>query len=207
MATERERADVRERRREWIEKRQPRMRLQPARLVFIDETAVNTKMTRLRGRSRRGERLRAAAPFGRWGTQTFIAGLRCDGLTAPWVVDGAMDRTAFNAYVETQLAPTLQRADVVIADNLSIHKSACAAKALKARGAWFLFLPQYSPDLNPIENAFAKLKAHLRGLKAHLRGAATRTFEALWAALGDICALFSPDECWNFFKAAGYASN
>ena len=157
-------------------------------------------MTRLRGRSRRGERLRAAAPFGRWGTQTFIAGLRCDGLTAPWVVDGAMDRTAFNAYVETQLAPTLQRGDVVIADNLSIHKSACAAKALKARGAWFLFLPQYSPDLNPIENAFAKLKAHLRG-------AATRTFEALWAALGDICALFSPDECWNFFKAAGYASN
>ena len=207
MATERERADVRERRREWIEKRQPRMRLQPARLVFIDETAVNTKMTRLRGRSRRGERLRAAAPFGRWGTQTFIAGLRCDGLTAPWVVDGAMDRTAFNAYVETQLAPTLQRGDVVIADNLSIHKSARAAKALKARGAWFLFLPQYSPDLNPIETAFAKLKAHLRGLKAHLRGAATRTFEALWAALGDICALFSPDECWNFFKAAGYASN
>src|SRR3954468_18942543 len=190
MATERERADVRERRREWIEKRQPRMRLQPARLVFIDETAVNTKMTRVRGRSRRGERLRAAAPFGRWGTQTFIAGLRCDGLTAPWVVDGAMDRTAFNAYVETQLAPTLQRGDVVIADNLSIHKSARAAKALKARGAWFLFLPQYSPDLNPIENAFAKLKAHLRG-------AATRTFEALWAALGDICALFSPDECWN----------
>ena len=200
MATERERADVRERRREWIEKRQPRMRLQPARLVFIDETAVNTKMTRLRGRSRRGERLRAAAPFGRWGTQTFIAGLRCDGLTAPWGVDGAMDRTAFNAYVETQLAPTLQRGDVVIAANLSIHKSARAAKALKARGAWFLFLQQFSPDLNPIENAFAKLKAHLRG-------AATRTFEALWAALGDICALFSPDECWNFFKAAGYASN
>ena len=122
------------------------------------------------------------------------------GSPRPWVVDGAMDRTAFNAYVETQLAPTLQRGDVVIADNLSIHKSARAAKALKARGAWFLFLPQYSPDLNPIETAFAKLKAHLRG-------AATRTFEALWAALGDICALFSPDECWNFFKAAGYASN
>src|SRR5215204_6972396 len=97
MASERERADVRERRREWIEKRQPRMRLQPARLVFIDETAVNTKMTRLRGRSRRGQRLRASAPFGRWGTQTFIAALRCDGLTAPWVVDGAMDRAAFNA--------------------------------------------------------------------------------------------------------------
>src|SRR3954467_4580967 len=168
MASERERADVRERRREWIEKRQPRIRLQPARLVFIDETAVNTKMTRLRGRSRRGQRLRASAPFGRWGTQTFIAALRCDGLTAPWVVDGAMDRAAFNAYVETQLAPTLRPGDVVIADNLSVHKSARAAKALKARGAWFLFLPQYSPDLNPIEMAFAKIKALLRK-------AATRT--------------------------------
>ena len=199
MALERERADVRERRREWIDKRQPRMRLQPARLVFIDETAVNTKMTRLRGRSRRGQRLRASAPFGRWGTQTFIAALRCDGLTAPWVVDGAMDRAAFNADVETQLAPTLRPGDVVIADNLSVHKSVRAAQALKARGAWFLFLPQYSPDLNPIEVAVAKIKAHLRRT-------ATRTVEALWAALGDICALFSPDECWNFFKEAGYAS-
>src|SRR4051812_5737217 len=157
-------------------------------------------MTRLRGRSRRGQRLRAAAPFGRWGTQTFIAGLRCDGLTAPWVVDGALDCAAFSAYVETQLAPTLRPGDVVIADNLSVHKSARAATALKARGAWFLFLPQYSPDLNPIEMAFAKIKALLRK-------AATRTFEALWAALGDICALFSPDECWNFFKEAGYASS
>ena len=128
------------------------------------------------------------------------AALRCDGLTAPWVVDGAMDRAAFNAYVETQLAPTLRPGDVVIADNLSVHKSARAATALKARGAWFLFLPQYSPDLNPIEMAFAKIKALLRK-------AATRTFEALWAALGDICALFSPDECWNFFKEAGYASS
>src|SRR3954447_16204805 len=144
------------------------MRLQPARLVFIDETAVNTKMTRLRGRSRRGQRLRASAPFGRWGTQTFIAALRCDGITAPWVVDGAMDRAAFNADVETQLAPTLRPGDVVIADNLSVHKSARAATALKARGAWFLFLPQYSPDLNPIEMAFAKIKALLRK-------AATRT--------------------------------
>ena len=200
MASERERADVRERRREWIEKRQPRMRLQPARLVFIDETALNTKMTRLRGRSRRGQRLLASAPFGRWGTQTFIAALRCHELTAPWVVDGAMDRAAFDAYVETELAPTLRPGDVVIADNLSVHKSTRAAQALKARGAWFLFLPQYSPDLNPIEMAFAKLKAHLRR-------AATRTFQALWAALGDICAFFRPQECWNYFKAAGYASH
>src|SRR3954452_14746825 len=162
MASERERADVRERRREWIERRQPRMRLQPARLVFIDETAVNTKMTRLRGRSRRGQRLRASAPFGRWGTQTFIAALRCDVLSAHWVVNGAMDRAAFNAYVETQLAPTLRSGDVVIADNLSVHKSAHAAKGPKARAPSFLFLPQYSPDLSPIEMAFAKLKALLR---------------------------------------------
>lgn len=148
----------------------------------------------------RGERLPAQAPFGHWKTQTFIAGLRCDRLTAPWIVDGAMDRTAFNLYVETQLAPTLDRGDVVVLDNLSVHKSARAAEALRACGAWFLFLPQYSPDLNPIEMAFSKLKAHLRG-------AAARTFEALWAALGDICALFDPHECWNFFKAAGYASD
>ena len=200
MAAERERADVAERRRIWTEKRQPRMRLEPTRLVFIDETAVATNLVRLRGRSVRGERLPAPAPFGHWTTQTFIAGLRCDRLTAPWIVDGAMDRTAFNLYIETQLAPTLDRGDVVVLDNLSVHKSARAAETLKTRGAWFLFLPQYSPDLNPIEMAFSKLKAHLRG-------AAARTFEALWAALGDICALFDPDECWNFFKAAGNASH
>ena len=198
MASERERADVAEKRRIWSEKRQPRMRLEPTRLIFIDETAVATNLVRLRGRSVRGERLPAQAPFGHWKTQTFIAGLRCDRLTAPWIVDGAMDRTAFNLYIETQLAPTLDRGDVVVLDNLSVHNSARAAEALRACGAWFLFLPQYSPDLNPIEMAFSKLKAHLCG-------AAARTFEALWAALGDICALFDPDECWNFFKAAGYA--
>src|SRR4051812_34661721 len=200
MASERERADVRERRREWIDKRQPRMRLQPARLVFIDETAVNTKMTRLRGRSRRGQRLRASAPFGRWGTQTFMAALRCDGLTAPWVVDGAMDRAAFNAYVETSPPPTFRPAAVGMRANSPAPKTPPPPKPPKPRGAWFLFLPQYSPDLNPVEMAFAKIKALLRK-------AATRTFEALWAALGDICALFSPDECWNFFKEAGYASS
>lgn len=118
------------------------MRLQPGRLVFIDETAVTTKMTRLRGRSLCGDRPQADAPFGRWDTQTFIAGLRCHGLTAPWVIHGAMDRIAFDLWVETQLAPTLQPGDVVILDNLSVHKSAKAAEILKARGAWFLFLPQ-----------------------------------------------------------------
>jgi transposase len=200
MAAERERPDVAEKRRVWTEERQPCMRLEPSRLVFIDETAVATNLVRLRGRSLRGERLPGQAPFGQWDTQTFIAGLRCHGLTAPWIVEGAMDRPAFNLYIETQLAPTLERGDVVILDNLAVHKSACAAEALRARGAWFLFLPQYSPDLNPIEMAFSKLKAHLRAAAAH-------TFEALWTALGDICALFEPHECWNFFKAAGYASD
>ena len=174
------------------------MRQQPARLVFIDETAVTTKMTRPRGRSRRGTRLIADAPFGHWRTQTFIAGLRCGALTAPWVLDGAMDRAAFDLYIETQLAPTLERGDVVILDNLAVHKSQRAAEILRARGAWFLFLPPYSPDLNPIEMAFSKLKAHLRAASA-------RTFDALWRAVGDICDLYDPQECWNYFKAAGYA--
>jgi transposase len=176
------------------------MRLESHRLVFIDETSTNTKMTRLRGRARCGERLRASAPFGKWGTQTFIAGLRLWGLTAPWVLDGPMNRVCFDAYIETQLAPTLNKGDVVILDNLSSHKSERAVQCLKAKGAWFLFLPPYSPDLNPIEMAFSKLKAHLRAAQA-------RTYEALWQAVGGICALFEPQECWNYFKAAGYASN
>jgi transposase len=199
MASERERADIAEDRRLWIGQRQARMRLEPARLVFVDETAVTTKMVRLRGRSRRGTRLHAAAPFGHWGTQTFIAGLRCDGLTAPWIVDKAMDRIAFDIWVETQLAPTLTKGDIVILDNLAVHKSAKAAAVLKEKGAWFLFLPPYSPDLNPIEMAFSKLKAHLRK-------AGARTFDALWRAIGSICDLFSPRECWNYLIAAGYAS-
>jgi transposase len=175
------------------------MRQEPHRLVFLDETYVNTKMTRLRGRSRRGQRLRTKTPFGHWTTNTFIAGLRCSELSAPWVIDGPITRLAFEAYIETQLAPTLRKGDVVILDNLAVHKSERAAQCLKQCGAWFLFLPAYSPDLNPIEQAFAKIKAHLRKAEA-------RTFDALWRALGDICNLFEPQECWNFLKAAGYAS-
>jgi len=175
------------------------MRRDPGRLVFIDETSINTKMTPLRGRARRGKRLKARAPFGKWGTQTFIAGLRHDALTAPWVLPGAMDRAAFDTYVETQLAPTLQPGDVVILDNLSVHKSAKAQAAIRERGAWMLFLPQYSPDLNPIEMAFAKLKTLMRK-------AAARTFDTLIDAIGDICRLFKPSECLNYFNAAGYAS-
>ena len=127
------------------------MKKRPERLVFIDETGTTTKMTRLRGRSRKGQRLKMKAPFGHWGTQTFIAALRHDGLTAPWVIDCPMNRRIFEAYVETQLAPTLKRGDMVILDNLSSHKSEKAAAILKAHGAWFLFLPPYSPDLNPID--------------------------------------------------------
>lgn len=174
------------------------MREEVHRLVFLDETGTTTKMTRLRGRSRRGARLKADAPFGHWATQTFIAGLRCDGLTAPWVIDQPMNRKIFDTYVETQLAPTLQPGDVVILDNLASHKSAKAEAILKRRGAWFPFLPPYSPDLNPIEMAFAKLKAHLRRIGA-------RTIEALWRAIGDICDLYSDQECWNYLKHAGYA--
>lgn len=176
------------------------MQQQPGRLVFVDETSVKTNMCRLRGRSMRGERLKADAPFGKWQTQTFIAGLRCDGLVAPWIVSGAMDGEAFATYVETQLAPTLQKGDVVILDNLNVHLIRRAADALAVRGAWFLFLPKYSPDLNPIEMAFSKLKAHLRK-------AAARTYDALWQAIGDICTLFPPDECWNFFKAQNYVAD
>ena len=119
-------------------------------------------MARLRGRSLRGQRLLSKVPFGHWKTQTFIAGLRCDALTAPFVIDAPMDRRIFETYVETQLAPTLRPGDVVVLDNLPAHKSAAAEQAVRAMGAWLLFLPPYSPDLNPIEMAFAKLKALLR---------------------------------------------
>ena len=176
------------------------MRLNPGRLIFIDETSVKTNMTPLRGRSPRGTRLIGEAPFGKWHTQTFIAGLRCDGLVAPWMIEGAIHGAAFDAYVETQLAPTLSPGDVVILDNLNVHKSPRAAEALARVGAWFLFLPKYSPDLNPIEQAFAKLKTLLRKAKA-------RTYDALWRAVGDICDLFNPQECWNYLKNAGYVAD
>ena len=160
--SEHDRPDVKQTREEWTGVRQPKMRLEPHRLVFLDETGTTTKMTRLRGRCLKGQRLLSKAPFGHWKTQTFIAGLRCDALTAPFVIDAPMDRRIFETYVETQLAPTLQPGDVVILDNLPAHKSALAEAAIRAKGAWLLFLPPYSPDLNPIEMAFAKLKARLR---------------------------------------------
>ena len=174
------------------------MRDNPYRLIFLDETGANTKMTREYGRCPRGKRLKGTAPFRRWGNQTLIAGMSCDGIVAPWVISGAMDRDAFDAYVEKVLIPELEPGNVVILDNLATHKSETAAQMLKSHDCWFLFLPPYSPDLNPIEMAFAKLKAHLRRIGA-------RTFDQLIKAIGEICDLFTPDECWNFFKAAGYA--
>jgi transposase len=138
-------------REDWRRERQPKMSEAPHRLIFIDETSTTTKMTRLRGRARRSTRLKARAPFGHWGTQTFIAGLRHDGLVAPWVINEPMCRNTFDIYIETHLAPTLQPGDIVILDNLSSHKSEKSAAVLKTKGAWFLFLPPYSPDLNPID--------------------------------------------------------
>jgi transposase len=196
-ASEHDRPDIKQAREEWTSTRQPIMRLEPHRLVFLDETGTTTKMARLRGRSPNGQRLLSKVPFGHWKTQTFIAGLRCDALTAPFVIDAPMDRRIFETYVETQLAPTLRPGDVVVLDNLPAHKSAAAEQAVRAMGAWLLFLPPYSPDLNPIEMAFAKLKALLRAR-------AIRTIDALWRAIGEICDLFSPQECQNYFHAAGY---
>ena len=167
------------------------------RLVFIDETSTNTKLTKRTGWAPVGQRLIDFAPFGQWKSQTFIAALRCHGLTAPWVLDRPMNRHLFETYIETQLAPTLKAGDVVVLDNLASHKSPRAAEILKDRGAWFLFLPPYSPDLNPIELVFAKLKTLLRK-------AAARTFDEVWKTIGQICDLFPPKECQNYFTACGY---
>ena len=175
------------------------MQREIGRLIFIDETSVKTNLTRQFGRAARGHRLHGDTPFGKWRTQTFIAGLKADGIVAPFVIEGALDGAAFDSYVKTQLAPAVEPGDIVILDNLNVHKSPRAAKALAERGAWFLFLPRYSPDLNPIKMAFAKLKAHLRA-------GAYRTINELWRAIGSICDLFTPTECTNCFIAAGYAS-
>lgn len=170
------------------------------RLAFIAETSVKTNMIKTTGWAPRGQRLVDYAPFGHWRTQTFIGALRPDRLDAPWVINGAMNSEMFSLYIETQLVPTLREGDVVILDNLSSHKTPDAAKALRDIGAWFLFLPPYSPDLNPIEMAFSKLKALIRKT-------ATRTYQQLWQAVGHVCDLFSDEECYNFFKAAGYEVN
>src|SRR5262245_18245293 len=147
------------------------MRAIPHRLVFIDETSTNTKLTRLRGRSLKGQRLPGAVPFGHWQSQTFIAALRSSGLTAPWLIDGAIDRDTFDLYVETQLAPTLEQGEVVILDNLKVHQSARAAEVLRTRGAWFLFLPPLLTRLEPDRDGLRKTQSPLaRRRRQDLRG-------------------------------------
>jgi transposase len=193
-ASEQQRSDVARRREAWFDA-QPD--LDPEHLVFIDETGATTKMARLRGRANRGERCRAPIPHGHWKTTTFIAALRLDGLTAPMVLDGPMNGAAFRADVEQVLAPTLGPDDIVILDNLPAHRAAGVRATIEARGARLRFLPPYSPDFNPIENAFAKLKAILRK-------AAARTIDHLWNAIRDALPEFTPDECANYFTAAGY---
>ena len=194
---EQKRPDVARARDVWISRRQPFMRNMLTRIGFIDETSLKTNMAKTSGWSPCGARLVDHVPFGHWNTQTFIAALRHDRLDAPWVIDGPINRELFDLYIETQLVPTLHKGDVVILDNLATHRSPKAAAILKDIGAWFLFLPPYSPDLNPIEMAFAKLKALIRK-------AAARTYDQLWKAVGQVCDLFTEEECYNFFKAAGY---
>lgn len=169
----------------------------PARLVFIDETAATTKMVRLRGRCPRGVRLIGHAPHGHWKTITFVAGLRNDGMVAPFMVDGPMDGPTFLSYIEHCLAPTLERRDIVIMDNLSAHKVQGVRRAIEAAGAKLRYLPQYSPDFNPIEQSFSKVKTLLRK-------AAERTIEGLYRRIGLIVPSFSAEECANYFAHAGY---
>lgn len=184
------------RRRRW---RRHQAKVDPARLVFIDETWVKTNMTPLRGRCRRGQRLVAKAPHGHWRTLTFLAALRADGIEAPCVFDGPINGAKFLAYVEQCLVPTLRPGDVVVMDNLGSHKSAAVRKAIRDAGAHLLFLPPYSPDLNPIEQLFAKLKALLRK-------ASERSADAVCNAIGTLLDSFQPAECANYFTNAGYAS-
>lgn len=171
--------------------------LDPERLVFIDETWASTNMARLRGRAPKGERLRAGIPHGHWRTTTFVAGLRLTGMVAPMVLDGPINGHAFQAYVDQILVPELRPGDIVIMDNLGSHKGRGVRAAIEAVGAMLLYLPPYSPDFNPIENAFSKLKALLRK-------AAERTVDALWDTIGTLIQVFTATECANFFAAAGY---
>jgi len=187
---------VKQRREDW---RSAMPGLAPERLVFIDETWTKTNMTRLRGRSRRGERLVCSAPHGHWQTTTFLAALRHDGLTAPLVVDGAIDGDLFRAYVQQQLTPTLQPGDIVVMDNLSSHKVQGVREAIESVGARVAYLPPYSPDLNPIEQAIAKIKSIVRA-------AAERTREGLWRLLGEVVDQFDAAECRAYLRHCGYAT-
>ena len=183
------------RRERW---REGQASLDPEKLVFIDETGCATNMIRLRGRALRGRRLKGATPHGHWKVTTFTAGLTRSGLTAPMVLDGPMNSECFKAYVNQVLVPTLKPGGIVVMDNLSAHKSEDIRSAIEAAGAELRYLPPYSPDLNPIEQAFSKLKAHLRKHKE-------RSIENLWNRIGNLLNSFTPAECQNFFRHAGYA--
>ena len=196
MAREQDRPDVSRRRAQW---RKYQRRIDPSRLVFIDETWVKTNMTRTHGWAPRGKRLVDKVPHGHWKTTTFLAALRHDRIDAPFLVDGAINGEWFLAYVEQVLVPTLKPGDIVILDNLGSHKAKAVRQAIRKAGAKLIFLPKYSPDLNPIEQVFAKLKTLLRK-------AAARTADAVTAAIGQLLDSFTPKECSNYFKNAGYAS-
>ena len=187
-------------RRIWIAKRQPFMANHLERLAFIDETSVKTNMAKTTGWAPRGQRLVDHAPFGHWRTQTFIGALRHDRLDAPWVIDGAMNGEMFDRYVETQLAPNIAGRRCRHPRQPVQPQEPRCGRTLREIGAWFLFLPPYSPDLNPIEMAFSKLKsADQKGRGPNIRD--------LWQAVGRVCDLFSDEECYNFFRAAGYEVN
>jgi putative transposase len=197
LAREQDRPDIARRRAQW---RRYQRRIDPARLVFIDETWMKTNMAPLRGWAPCGERLLAKVPYGHWNTMTFIAALRHDRIEAPWLLDRPINADCFLAYVENVLLPTLRHGDLVIVDNLQSHKRRAIRDALRQAGAKLLFLPKYSPDLNPIEQVFAKLK-HL------LRKAAARTREAVCSAIGELLGSYTPDECTNYLRNAGYGSS
>jgi transposase len=197
FALEQARADVARRRRRW---RLLQSNLDPQRLVFIDETWIKTSMAPLRGWGPKGERLRGFAPHGHWRTLTFLGALRCDRLTAPCVFDGPINGECFRAYVEQQLVPVLKPGDIVILDNLGSHKAAALRRIIMAAGARLWYLPPYSPDLNPIEQAFAKIKHWMRM-------AQKRTVNDTWRRIGDLVATIAPAECSNYFANAGYASD
>ena len=175
-------------------------RLDPRRLVFIDETWVKTNMTRLRGWAPKGERLLAKAPFGKWRTRTFLAALRYDRVDAPILFDGPINGVRFRSYVEQALVPTLQPGDIVIIDNLGSHKARAVRAAIRSAGAYLFFLPPYSPDLNPIEQLFSKFKSTLRKAEA-------RSEETILSAIAETLETFSQAECANYLRHAGYASS
>jgi transposase len=177
--------------------RKEQLRLDPKRVVFIDETSASTNMTRRHGRAPQGERLVCKVPHGHWKTTTFIAALRHDRVTAPLALDGPMNGESFRAYVEQVLAPTLKNDDIVFMDNVSVHKVFGVEKAIEARGASVYYLPAYSPDLNPIEQFFAKLKSILRKIAA-------RTVTSLWKAIAACLKTVSPRECAAYFANSGY---